>query len=276
MSADELANVDIELPQFPAPRRTSSLAIFLNSTRAFTLREFRNRFGGSRLGLMWTILDPAFSCAVFVLMHALIRGNKATIYGQAALIFFVYGVVPVQMFTEVKNAQVGTILASRGLFNYRQVRPIDLLLAKSMIDFCILGFVMLAFFVGCWFFGVNAPIQSISSMLGAFLLLFALSFSAGLAIEVYGTVFPELKKIFNLLMRPLFLLSGPFYTIGMIPQTYRPYLLWNPLLHLTDMIRDAAYQSYESKAEPLYVIECTMVLLFLGLAGYRRHLHRIV
>lgn len=269
--------MEIELPQFPPPRRTSSLAIFLNSLTAFILREFKNRFGLTRLGYLWALFDPAASCAVFVLLHAILRGHAESIYGQNPMLFFVLGIVPFFMFNDVTVAQTGAIEASKGLFNYRQIRPIDILLAKSIIEFGLLALVLALFFAACWLLDLPIEVENAALLLLALLSLFALGFAAGLCFEVYGTLFKELRRAFALGRRGMFFLSGTFYTIEMVPEPYRPYLLWNPVLHLIEIVRDATYVGYRSPGgDWYYVIGSLLVLLFLGLAGYRRYQHLLI
>jgi capsular polysaccharide transport system permease protein len=68
--------------------------------------------------------------------------------------------------------------------------------------------------------------------------------------------------------------SGLFFCITMLPLAFWPYVTWNPLFHVTELVRDAWFEGYVSPiASPTYVVECTLVLLFLGLS-VERHVRR--
>lgn len=256
-------------------RQRSSLEIFRNSLWFFILREIKARFGATRLGYFWALLDPALAVAFFVLMHAVIRGHDQPIYGESAIFFFTYGSVVYFGFMHTVSAQAGKLGASRGLFNYRQIRPIDVLLANSLLEFGLMVAVFGVFILGAWVFGAPTQIHDVAQLLAVAALVLLLGTALGLCFEVNATVTPDLRRIFAVIMRPLFFLSGTFYSIEMIPLKYRDYLLWNPVLHLVDLAREACMPEYVSPASWGYVVVFTAVTLFVGLASYRRHMHSI-
>jgi len=267
--------MEVEITHFRPLGKRSSLAIFSNSLKAFLLREVKDRFGKTRLGYFWAILDPALSVAFFVILHGMVRGNDKTIYGEAPLFFFTYGSIAYYMFMHTVSAQNGKLGASRGLFNYRQIRPIDVLLASAIIEFGLMVVVLGLFVLGCWLFSVPSAIDDVVGVFTACAGLFAFGFALGLAFEVHATVMPDLRRIFAVSMRPMFFISGLFFSIEMIPEKYQPWLLWNPVLHLVDLMRGAALGGYESPGSWGYVIVATTVVLFVALAGYRRHMSKL-
>jgi len=267
--------MEVEITHFRPLGNRSSLAIFSNSLKAFLLREIKDRFGRTRLGYFWAILDPMLSVVFFVAIHGLVRGNDKTIYGEAPLFFFTYSSIAYYMFMHTVSAQNGKLGASRGLFNYRQIRPIDVLLASAIIEFGLMVVVLGLFVLGCWLFGAPAVIDNIVGVIAASAGLLAFGFALGLAFEVHATVMPDLRRIFAVSMRPMFFISGLFFSIEMISDKYRAWLLWNPVLHLVDMMRGAALGGYESPGSWGYVIVATTAVLFIGLAGYRRHMSEL-
>ena len=68
----------------------------------------------------------------------------------------------------------------------------------------------------------------------------------GMIICVGQLRFPELGKIVPLLTRPLFFISGLFFSLNDIPSQYHHYLLWNPILHAIELIRNACYPGYNA------------------------------
>jgi capsular polysaccharide transport system permease protein len=264
-------------PQLPNHvRGRSSLEVFLTSVHAFLLREMKNQYGRFRMGYFWALVEPGAMVAVLTILHAGLRGASTPIYGGHPVIFFVFGAVPFFLFANCVARVQGVCESHKGLFNYRQIKPIDVMLARCMIDALLMLGVLLVFLAGWLWAGYPVRIGDPLLLAAALGSLFALGLSLGLVFEVLGTVFNDLKRTFNIAMRPLFFISGLFFTIDMVPETYRPLLVWNPVLHCVDLARDAVLAGYESPASLGYVWICVAVLLFTGLASYRRYLYQLI
>ena len=262
----------------PPPRRRgrTSIEVFLTSLQAFMLRELKNQFGRMRLGYFWAFAEPAAMVAVLTVLHAGARGGHATIYGENPVIFFVFGAVPYFLFANCVGRAQGVCESLKGLFNYRQIKPIDVILARCTIDGLLMVGVGFLFAIGWTWFGQALHIKDPLRLLASLFSLFALGTSLGLVFEVFGTIFTDLKRIFGIIMRPMLFISGIFFTIDMVPYEHRHYLIWNPVLHGVDQVRDSVLAGYDSPGSLVYVWGATALLLFIGLGGYRRYLYRLI
>ena len=78
------------------------------------------------------------------------------------------------------------------------------------------------------------------------------------------------QRIKGPLMRPLFWISGLFFTASMVPSSAREYLMWNPIIHCVELVRDGWFAQYHATAaNPGYVMICIVVLMFVGLTMER-------
>lgn len=265
------------IPQLP-PRRLgrSSWRVFLTSVRAFLLRELKDQYGRSRLGYFWALTEPAATVAILVALHASVAGPGAIIYQESPIVFFVFGAVPYFLFSNSLSQTQGVCIGQRGLFNYRQVKPIDIMLARSLIDALMMSGVMLAFLMGWWWLGQPMPDMRVLELVLALGSLFVLGLSLGLVFEVFGTVYSDLRKVFSIVTRPLFFVSGAFFTMGMLPSGLGQLLYFNPILHGVDLARDAVIAGYQSPASWAYLWGSILVLQFIGLAAYRRYLYQLI
>lgn len=48
---------------------------------------------------------------------------------------------------------------------------------------------------------------------------------------------PDSGHIFQILMMPLYLISGVIMPVSFVPMPYRDWLLWNPLVHGLELVR---------------------------------------
>lgn len=265
------------IPSLP-PRRLgrSSWAVFVTSVSAFLQREMKDQYGRSRLGYFWALAEPAATVAIMVALHGSLTGGGVLIYQESPVVFFVFGAVPYFLFSNSLSATQGVCASRKGLFNYRQIKPIDIMLARAIIDALMMIGVLVAFLLVWWWFDKRMPEPRLLELSLAMTSLFVLGLSLGLVFEVFGTVFADLRKIFSIATRPLFFISGVFFTMQMLPGGLGSVLWLNPVLHAVDLARDAAIAGYVSPASWAYLWGCILLLQFIGLAAYRRYLHELI
>ncbi|MEM9232444.1 MAG: ABC transporter permease, partial [Pseudomonadota bacterium] len=66
-------------------------------------------------------------------------------------------------------------------------------------------------------------------------------------------------------IRIMFFTSGKFFVANSLPGFIRPYMDWNPIFHLLDQGRDAAFLNYTARTTSMeYAILVSLGLLVLG------------
>jgi capsular polysaccharide transport system permease protein len=247
---------------------------------ALFIREIKTRFGVYRLGLVWAFLEPMTFVVILTGIRSLSKTGtlfSGESHGIPYPLFFTLGYIPYQLFSKLLSQGAAAVNSNQGLFNYRQVRPIDTLLARTLLEILIFSTVLLLFITLFWWFGFYATITNPLKFISVLLLLTLLGGGIGMIICVGQLRFPELGKIVPLLTRPLFFLSGLFFSINDIPSQYQHYLLWNPILHAIELIRGSCYSSFNTDYVSIeYLSFITIIILFLGLSLYRLDWKRMV
>jgi len=261
-------------------RQRTSLQVLKDVIFALFIREIKTRFGAYRLGLAWAFLEPV----AFILVLSAIRSFRSSggLFGGESYsipfpVFFMLGYVPFQFFSKLLTQGAASVNANRGLFNYRQVRPIDAILARTLLEMLIFSSVMLIFLMVFWWFGFNATIADPAQFFMVYAVLGIFGCGIGMILCVGQMRFPELGKVIPLFTRPLFFISGVFFSLNDIPSQYHQYLLWNPVLHAIELIRYACYPSYNVDAVSFgYLAMSALFAVFFGLALYRLDWKRMV
>jgi capsular polysaccharide transport system permease protein len=71
--------------------------------------------------------------------------------------------------------------------------------------------------------------------------------------------------VFNIVNRPLFLISGVFFIFEEVPADWQPWLWWNPLIHVTATMRTGFYAEYHAAfVSPVFVLMVALTSLMLG------------
>lgn len=239
---------------------------------ALLMREIKTRFGSHWSGVVWLIGLPLVQLALLLGVNVLMRGTLSRGSFDYA-VFLVSAYVPYHLCTGLWTILPSGIGANRGLFNYRQVRPFDTLVARVILEFTIDLFVFLLL-VACldWIgLGVSVlPADPLAYLVavGAFVLL---GTGVGLVLASVIGILPRLTTAVQLLAFPLYFASGVLMSVHALPRSTLDYLLYNPLLHLVELARAAYLPGYTpiQGVNWWYPVSVTLVLWTLGMSLYR-------
>ena len=181
------------------------------------------------------------------------------------------GVVPFQFFMSSISTAGAAIPSSMGLFFYKQIKPIDTILAKVFLEFVVfvLSYCVLAI--------VYIPLgwlqwpAHILELLAVYVVYVIFTFSCSLLIAVL-TFFYDRKITVPLsfLRRTLFFCSGIFYPISRLPAFIRDYLTWNPIVHILELSREAYVKDYHNQyGSWRFLLISTLVLFVVSMLYYR-------
>ena len=211
---------------------------------ALFIRELKARFGHFRLGYIWAVGEPLAMVIVLSIVR-LALGNQDR-KGVPYPLFFASGIIPYLFFQTSISQSLTVIENNLALMNYRVVKPADPVVAKcilEMVIYCGTGVIILGGLVAIGFTFEWNNTLGVVSVIGC-LLAFTLGLS--LITAVIGAFIHESKKIVPILLRPFFFISGIFFAANSIPTHFREILLWNPLLHFSELIRMFTFEDYQS------------------------------
>lgn len=222
---------------------------------ALILREMSTTYGRSPGGYIWAVLEPV--AAILMLAIGLSLLFRAPSLGTNFLLFYAGGVLPLRFFQGVTASVGSAIQFNRPLMAYPRVTIIDTIAARGLL--AILTQMMVSVII----FGGILATQDISENIDPLPIMegFALCIVLGVGLGTFNCFmfirFPIWKSVWGILTRPLILISGIFYIYEDLPYVAQDILWFNPLLHITGIVRDGVYSTYS----PAY-ISVTFVTLF--------------
>jgi len=241
----------------------------LEVLNALILREMKTRFGKHQLGYLWCVIEPSLWIGTFVFVFQM--GHRTAPNGMDTVSFIATGLVPYMLFRESATRSLNAIGSNRGLLFYPQIQPLDLVFARTVLEFFTLVLV----------FGVIVSVSSIFTDnwphvadwlefgLG-FCAAAALGTALGLLLLGLSVFLPVIERLYSPLLRPMFWFSGIFFTANGLPAPVRDVMLYNPLLHVIEFVRTGWFLEYRSQyASPSYVLTWILALGFLGLVTER-------
>lgn len=257
-----------------APR--SSGAITLSVWRALFLREALTRIVARRGAWFWLLAEPVLHMSYIVVLYTIIRVK--TIGGIDTGVWIAVGLLAYFTFQRTSSQVANAIDANQALFAYRQVKPMDALLVRAALE----GFLMMissavvAFFASLWGYPV-IPDDPLVVML-AFFGMWSFGLGFGMLTSIAIEFLPEFGNVLKLITRPLYFISGVLHPIAAIPQPYRDYMMWNPLVHGLEAARLGFSLNYHAVdgLSLFYLYGCALTAVFLGLALHSHFAKRLV
>lgn len=241
---------------------------------ALVLRETRTRFGAHQLGYLWALLEPVVWILSFYTLFALL--GRTVPNGMDIASFITTGLVPFQLTMRTAERSTTAISANRAMLFYPQVKPLDLILARTALESMTLGIVFLLLVGGAAAFQQRPVIDSALTAMTGLSLAALLGLSLGVLLCSLSVYSNAVERLQGPLFRPLFWLSGVFFTADSLPSHARELLLYNPILHNVELTREGWFPSYNAHhASPAYVLAWCGGCLLLGLILERSGRSRI-
>lgn len=246
----------------------NALVVQARVVYAFILRDMRTRFGRSRLGYFWAIFEPLMGILALALVFSLIdRGSPINVDIH---LFFFTGIIPWQLFSRGVSMMSNVIESSVPLMTYPQVKVIDVVIARIILEFATMFIVCILYLVFLYFWGIFDRIENLLMSITVLMLCILLGAGFGLVGAVIKLYLPSYSSFQGLLIRVLFFISGAFFVADTLPPAMRELLWYNPVLHLIEWVRSVFFYGFESQFyDPMYPILWLLCLGFLGLAGER-------
>ncbi|MFO1140179.1 MAG: ABC transporter permease [Paracoccus sp. (in: a-proteobacteria)] len=239
---------------------------------ALILREMATTYGRSAGGYVWAILEPVLGVALLSVVFGMALAHPGL--GTNFPLFYATGFLPFTMFNDVTNKVATSIRFSRPFLAYPSVTFIDTMIARVVLN-ALTHTAVIAIVIGGIFVIYQLPVVvNLTLICEALLMITALGVGVGTLNCYLLTAFPLWERIWSIITRPLFLMSGVFFLYEMMPVKAQTFLWYNPVLHCVGMLRHGIYPTYEANyVNPAYVFCVSAVLLFFGLLLLARN-HR--
>ncbi len=253
----------------------SSFQIFLAVQKALFLRELSMRFSVSKTGLFWTFFEPFIQVFVMVLIKVVLFGREGENFDFA--VFLALNFIAFNLFKHIIIKSMGAFTANKALFVYKQVKPIDTIIARTMVEVFITGVILIFFvFIGVYF-NFNLTVKNLPMVALGFLLLITFAISLGVFLAVANRFYSSIGKTISILMTFMMFSSALFYTVEMLPFALQSLILYNPLVHFIEMIHGFYFYALDDKfVNYNYMLLWILIPLYLGLWLYKKLEERII
>lgn len=258
------------------PDSRSALSITRSVWKALFLREAVSRLSVGRAAWVWILAEPLVHLAfLMTLQHVVFHRMTGGVDGA---MFIATGLLGFFLVTSTASRSIEAVNSNSALFAYRQVLPVDTVIVRAMLEGFLTLLTASVLLVGATLFGLPIlPANPLTVVLAALGLWFA-GLGLGLMLSVARELIPEIGKIVTMLFRPLYFLSGIMYAALAVPQPFRDWLLYNPILHGLELIHAGFFAQFHAApgVSMAYLWGFALVNVFFGLALHVRFARKMV
>ena len=177
--------------------------------------------------------------------------------GESFALFYAIGYMAFHFYFDISNAVGNAVQFNKPLLSFPKVTPLDTVIARFILQTITCLFVTIALLGSMLLMFDDQIAIDPAPILAALGLASLLGLGIGAANSVLFPYSQTWMRIFGIVNRPLFLISGIFFTYESLPKPAQDILWWNPLIHVTALMREGFYPIYR----PDFVSE-TYVALF--------------
>ena len=236
---------------------------------ALIMRELLTRYGRNNVGFLWLFIEPMAFVGAITLIWTATRGIHNSSIPIVA--FALTGYSSILLWRKIPGRCIGAIESNSTLLHHRFVKVLDIFIARILLEqgavtasFVILGMIL-------WLAGWLLPPEDVLKVIFAWLLL--AWFGAGLALTLSSLAYrwEVIAKFWSPFALILFPMSGAAFMVDAMPVKARELLLYIPMLHAVELMREGYFGSHITAHYDLsYLSIWNMALSLFGLSQTRR------
>lgn len=249
----------------------SSFRIPFQSLRvisALLMREMTTTYGRSKLGYLWAILEPVGGIVVLTLGFSILFREPPV--GSSFALFYATGFLPFSCYTYAYSQTATALKGNKALLFYPAVTFMDVILARLLLVSLTQVVIAIVVFSGIILYEETGSRVDILYILASIFGAIGIGTGVGLLNATLFEIMPSWQRVWAILNRPVFFLSGVFYSFEDMPENVQTLIWWNPLVHVIGQMRTGFYSEYRGDYISMaYVAAILMTLSAIGLLNMR-------
>lgn len=246
-----------------------SSAIQWRVIHALLLREILTRFGRHNIGFLWLFVEPMLFTLGVTALWTLSKSLHGSNLPIAA--FALTGYSTVLLWRNMPARCIGAIEPNLSLMYHRNVKVIDIFAARLLLEvggatisFAVLSIVFIAT-------GLIEPPEDVLQVIGGWLMIAWFGVSLAMFLGALAQESELVDKLWHPAAYLLFPLSGAAFLVDALPTDAQHYLLYLPMVHGTEYIREGYFGSrIHAHYDLVYMAAFNTLLLLLALAKIRK------
>lgn len=187
-------------------------------------RDFKTKYKGSLLGMLWSIISPLFTLLVMDLIFSNFFGSSIEHY----VIYLFCGNIIFSYFNDATNYGMTALLWNADIFTKINVPKYLFLLAKNVQALINFGLTLIVFFIFCAIDGVPFTWKFLL-LIYPIICILLVNIGVGLILSAVHIFFRDVAHIWPIFTMLLMYASAIFYDVSAFPEWIQKLLYVNPV-----------------------------------------------
>lgn len=230
-------------------------------------RDFKKKYKGTALGVIWSLLEPLLTLFVMRLVFTQFFGREMEHYST----YLFCGNLIFSYFHETTNQGMTAIKANSAIFSKVNVPKYIFLFSKNVQTFINFVLTLCIFFLFCVFDNIVFT-WKIVLLLYPILLLVFFNLGVSMILSALFVFFQDMKYLWGIFLRLLMYMSAIFYTIDQYSYYVQCLFLLNPVYLFIRYFRKIVIEAtIPSIWFHLLMLADTLIVLAIGCFMYKKY-----
>lgn len=238
-----------------------------NILNQFIKQDFKKRYQGSVLGIIWVLLKPL---AIFTILY-LVFSFRFSAGKPHFSIHLLIGIMIYTLFSESTKYGLNALLSKSGIIlkiNFNRILTIYSGMINSLITFVFNMLVLIVFII---FERVPFHLISIPVMLISIIIFTLFNIGISFFLSILKITFRDISNIWDIVLRMGFYATPIFIPMDYYPPSIRKFVAANPVAVMMNINREAILYG-EIRMDLKYIIfaiSFSLVLFVLGIIFFK-------
>ena len=214
------------------------------------IKDMKSRFYGDRLAYIWDLINPLAWIGALIICF-LIFEKQVPIYTDI-ISFLIPGMLAYILFRNTVRSIMRTKKTSQAILHLPSITPITIITAAAYIELLNSIVIFSVLILLNYVIFNKMECNDLLVMIYGYLCAWGTGLAVGSFTSELGSLFPMFEKMVPILLRPIFWISGIFYTANELPEWLSEIGSMNPLFQSIEIIRDGTFLSYHSRMAIYY------------------------
>ncbi len=240
--------------------------------RELVSREIKRKYSRSKLGILWSVLNPLLSMAVISMIFSTLFKRSIENFP----IYYLTGFIIWSLFTTATNTAMTSLVDNKVLLLQVKLPKVIFPISRVYTAFVNFLYSLIAYGVMLVVFRVKPDLHM---LVFPVVILFVLLFSLGLSyiLTIAYAFFGDIKHLYSVLLTLWMYLSALFYPVDALPEWVRNIIVENPVYNYVASARACMmYGSFPTMDQWIRMIAWAGVMYGIGWLCFKKFQDKII